>query len=237
VQDELVKFQKKIATNEFKERDNSQPLPDFREVFVPIHESIDFLHRISNLIKKASIANQNIRARAFQLEDKDVKLLIFNSILGREFPGLAEQLKARLVNSMIERLRRIKYRQSRVTPRLQDGSVQASRLIPSGPTTRTSVPVAESRPSMAASSVGMMNPPAASTTASRETGTTANPVTYHRAAAASHTSSARSASSGAMDDILVPPPPKSCKTALEFICPYCGEILPSLKGRNKDEWK
>jgi hypothetical protein len=38
-----------------------------------IHESIDWLHRLSNLVRKASFVNQNRPAKNFQLRDSEGK--------------------------------------------------------------------------------------------------------------------------------------------------------------------
>ncbi|SPQ26065.1 96646e19-71bc-42f8-984e-ba6999d4dd5c [Thermothielavioides terrestris] len=53
----------------------SNSAPDFEpwdeaDLIRSVHETIDWLHRLSNLVRKAGVANQNERAAAFELEDE-----------------------------------------------------------------------------------------------------------------------------------------------------------------------
>ena len=93
------------------------------ELLESIHRSIDWIHRLSNSVRKASAVNQNARAASFRLEDypanstsqlsePDVRA-IFEKKIRMISDGLHEEWVQRLVDTMVTRLRRILYRRSR----------------------------------------------------------------------------------------------------------------------------
>jgi hypothetical protein len=83
-----------------------------------IHKSIDWLHRLSNLFRKASFANQNKRADKFKLEDADKNDLTemltnyYAKLIKQEFNGFQVTLVQRLAMSLVTRRRRIMYKRS-----------------------------------------------------------------------------------------------------------------------------
>lgn len=92
------------------------------ELLESIKQSNNWLHRLSNSIKTASIVNQNVRAAEFRLEDFNggnnrltedyVRTIFTNAILDIN-NNLDEKWLHRLIDSMITRLKRILYRRSR----------------------------------------------------------------------------------------------------------------------------
>jgi hypothetical protein len=80
-----------------------------------IDRSVDWLQRLSNIVRNASFASQDRRAERFKFEDVGLSTegfrCYFRTVVQGEFGGLRTNLLERLVESMLIRRRRFEYRQ------------------------------------------------------------------------------------------------------------------------------
>jgi hypothetical protein len=214
----------------------------YDEALESIHTSIDWLHRLSNLLRKASVVNQNLHAQSYRLPgvDGDGLKKYFSWVVRRDFPGLSEELKGRMASTMVERQRRILYRRERygsgwkqeesyrledqragpgkatkpqlLSPSVIDGCARAPR--PEEPATEPSV-----NGTPGSLSKGAVTEPDRS-----------------RYYAPSSIATARSAALDGDAEMLVPPPPPACQTQVNFACDFCCMILDSRIGRENVQW-
>jgi hypothetical protein len=215
----------------------------YDEALESIHTNIDWLHRLSNLLRKASIINQNLHAQSYRLSglDGDGLRKFFFWVVRRDFPGLSEQLKGRMASTMVERQRRILYRRERYgsgwkqeeSYRFDDHQVGAEKvtkpqlLSPSiiDPATRILTqeePVTE--PSTKCDPSSLL----------KSEVTEPDRLRYNAPPSSIHT--ARSAALDHDAEMLVPPPPPECQTQVNFTCDFCCMILDSRIGRLNAQW-
>jgi hypothetical protein len=221
------------------------------ELLESIHQSIDWIHRLSNSVRKASAVNQNARAASFRLEDyptNSTNLLsephvraIFEKKIRMISDGLHEEWVQRLVDTMVTRLRRILYRRSR----------QARWSFPeiTLPTMGQEIPKPPPQVQFSPSRVTKIQPKASTSKAapehghSRSLGPVPSRVTELSAGiwrrshlGRSEISKATSVPLKQKDEIAIPNPPTESATSKNFTCPYCCLILDSVVARNSKAW-
>lgn len=219
---------------------------DMIELVQSIHVTIDWLHRLSNLVRKASFGSQNQRAARFPLEDEagnDITECLtdmFKHLITRECCDISDQILNRLAQTMIIRRRRVLYRRSRqkrwilqqeaYRPRHLDPPVQLSPLQEekeSGEDQKNSEVMKEiefepeSRVQAAPSAL---------------TVTTLDQQKYRKLAAPSQISRATTAPFQHNEKLLVPLRPSLAKEGKEFVCDYCCLIIPSSEAADQDTW-
>lgn len=225
-------------------RPGYKPEPSmYEEALDFISRSIDWLHRLSNLLRKASVINQNLRAQNYEPPDVDVYSLnkIFGWLICREFPGLSEQLKGRLVRTMVERHRRVLYRRHRYGSGWKQQEVnhgEKQQLEPSQTIQGDPLSQSDNRDvtlvAIKEKSVDQPLPKSAPSLLSNDVATEPNQLRYY---APSSVSVARSGALNHDAEMLLPPPPNACKTCPEFTCNLCYIILKSQIGRDPILWR
>lgn len=222
-----------------------------REILHSIHESIDWLHRLSNMVRKASFSHQNKRADDFMLRDKngersheltrsllDGLTRLYQFYVRTHAAGVGEQLAQRLVQTMIIRHKRILYRRARqkvwnleqinYTPRKTE---QESHHL------RVSLPAPETTAPSSSKTTGLPQPTAKIKMAeSQFTATTVDKSMIRKVIAQSEVSKATSNSLFVSDQVLVPPRPATAKSGNKFVCDYCGLLLQAHQASNVAAW-
>ncbi|KAL6695167.1 hypothetical protein J3F84DRAFT_400021 [Trichoderma pleuroticola] len=227
---------KPTTTAAFQDWNNTQLLQS-------IHQSIDWLHRLSNLVRKASFANQHKRADKFILkgdDDNDMSDTLtdyYTKLIKREFSGIQDTLVQRLAASMLVRRRRIMYRRS------QQQRWKIPQVEPKAKNLHLVTPSTESMPNPLEPSVPFQNekvvalkPEAITTAPSRLTATTVDKNIRQRVSAPSGISKGSTAPLNEQIMLLVPPPPKGVNLGEDFVCDYCCLILPSKIALNRNAW-
>jgi hypothetical protein len=222
---------------------------DSQALLSSISESIDWLCKLSNLVRKASYFNQTKRANKHQLKDEldgDVTELLdnfFATLIKREYKELGDDLVKRLSASMVLRRRQIAYRQSRQKRwRLQQTEYisrkqemtqtrESARDSGLGPSRMVNLSEEFSEPEKFVKSVSKK-----STIPTIVTATTLDPVRYRKLAAPSQISRGTTASLATKSRTLVPPPPRDASVAEEFVCDYCCLVLPKTLAQNRRLW-
>ncbi|KAH0526242.1 hypothetical protein TsFJ059_009591 [Trichoderma semiorbis] len=206
-----------------------------------IHQSIDWLHRLSNLVRKASFANQHKRADKFILKDDDDNDMsdtltdYYTKLIKREFSGLQDTLVQRLAASMLMRRRRIMYRRSQqqrwkmpqVEPKIKGLELASTKLMPTP--LELSVPLKNEK-------VLASKPEGITTAPSRLTATTIDTNIRRRVSAPSGISKGSKAPLNEQSQLLIPSPPKGANFGEDFVCDYCCLILPSKIALNRNAW-
>lgn len=209
-----------------------------------IHESIDWLHRLSNLVRKASFGNQRQRADRFRLQDSDGNDLTerltqyFTALISREFNSVPDSMVQRLAASMVMRRRRIMYRRSQqrkwnlqqqteYTPKRLDLTSQSLPATVSDP---SPPPPKQESPPKNESLMPLATP-------SRVTATTLDADIHRRRAAQSGISKGSTSPLSKEGKLLVPPPPKEAISGDDFTCHYCCVILSSEVALNRNSWE
>jgi hypothetical protein len=221
------------------------------ELLQSIHESIDWLHRLSNMVRKASFNHQNKRADDFMLRDEHGQrsneltnsfleglTQLYQFYIRTHAAGVGEKLAQRLVQTMIIRHRRVLYRRARrkvwnleqvdYSPRKLAQESRRSRRSLRAPA--TTVLSGERKP--------VLPQPTAQTevAASRITATTLDVNIARKAVAQSEVSKATSNSLIVSDRVLVPPRPAAAKSGMDFACDYCGLLLQARQASNVAIW-
>jgi hypothetical protein len=223
------------------------------ELLQSIHESIDWLHRLSNMVRKASFNSQNARANHFMLRDEkgetseELTRSLFEALthlyqfyIRTHVPGVGEKLAQRLVHTMIIRHKRILYRRARgkvlkleqidYSPPKREQESQYLDVLPSVPETTASVMERVGTP-------GLSQPTARTKMAgSQVTATTVDTKMLRKSFTPSGVSKATSNSLNVPDRVLVPPRPKTAKWDIEFVCDYCGLLLPARVASSTAKW-
>lgn len=208
-----------------------------------IHQSIDWLHRLSNLVRKASFANQHKRADKFKLKDEDNNDMsdtltdYYTKLIKREFSGMQETLVQRLAASMLVRRRRIMYRRSQQQrwkiPQVEPKTKSLKLATPS--TKSVLAPLAPNVP-IPNNKLVVSKPEGIITAPSRLTITTIDTNIRRRVSAPSGISKGSTAPLNEQSMLLVPPPPKEVNLGEDFVCDYCCLILPSKIALNQNAW-
>lgn len=216
----------------------------YDEALEAIHTSIDWLHRLSNLLRKASVVNQNLHAQSYRLPGVDVAGLksYFSWVVRRDFPGLAEQLKGRMASTMVERHRRVLYRRERYGAgwkqeqsyrREEQTAAESERATkPESLSPNTTDPSA----STSTQEEPEAGPPAKEAPSLYSRGAVTEPD-RSRYFAPSSIATARSAALDHDAENLLPPPPPMCQTEQNFTCDLCCMILDSRVGKEPVQWR
>lgn len=209
---------------------------DITEIIEVISEYIGWLNKLSNHIRQSSKTRQNLKAALAPLDDAEKTALenMFSGWVRREFPGITNELRQRLAQSMLLRRRQILYRRSRLEKLRLNRSVNNPQMrfpLPSEHTIDQST-IATSQnsdPEIA------KTPQFTQDTASNYTATTIDPEAYLRMwRPPSKVSKVRTLTLGKHGKLMVPRPPKAI--GQEFQCPYCCLVLPIEEVNNLDNW-
>ncbi|KAF2805712.1 uncharacterized protein BDZ99DRAFT_396002, partial [Mytilinidion resinicola] len=238
-----------VATPEAEDANASFEKWDVKETLESIHESVDWLHRLSNWVRKASFVNQNRRAKVFLLRDskgnESQELTdemttglrnVYKYFVKHNTEDLDENLRDRLIETMITRHIRILYRRSRqmswaiskvhYAARKVDTPTNSQNPITSEQTSiiqqRQPKPLKVTpRPMIERITTPPENPRPA---------TTVNVDIYGTL------SRATSAPWRNEDGMPFPLPPRAASMGEDFVCPYCCLILPSREALNHMTW-
>lgn len=221
------------------------------ELLQSIHESIDWLHRLSNMVRKASFNHQNKRADDFMLRDengeKSVELTrslldglkrLYQFYVKTHAAGVGEPLAQRLVQTMIIRHKRVLYRRARGKFwNLEQIDYSPQRIEQKSRDLDIPLPVQEiTAPSNSKKSDVPQPPAETEISGSRVTATTVDVNMIRQAFAQSEVSKATSNSLLVSDRELVPPRPAAAKSGIEFICDYCGLLLQARQASSAAAW-
>ncbi|KAL6825861.1 hypothetical protein J3E69DRAFT_380963 [Trichoderma sp. SZMC 28015] len=227
---------KSITAATFQDWNNTQLLQS-------IHQSTDWLHRLSNLVRKASFANQHKRADKFILKDEDDNDMsdtltdYYTKLIKREFGGMQETLVQRLAASMLMRRRRIMYRRSQQQrwkiPQVEPKTKNLELATPSTKSVSTSL---EPTVPLKSEKVLVLKHEGITTAPSRLTATTIDTNIRRRVSAPSGISKGSTAPLNEQSQLLIPPPPKGVKLGEDFVCDYCCLILPSKIALSRNAW-
>lgn len=222
------------------------PDHDVVDLVESVHVTIDWLHRLSNLVRKASFGSQNQRAARFPLEDEagnditESLAVIFKHLIKRECRDISDQMLNRLAQTMITRRRRVLYRRSRQKRwALQQKTYRLRHLDPPAQlaTLKEADESAENRESREVAKEVESEPESRVQVApSGLTVTTLDQQQYRKLAAPSRISRATTAPFQHNEKLLVPPRPLLAKEGREFVCDYCCLILPSSEAADQDTW-
>lgn len=223
------------------------------ELLESIHESIDWLHRLANMVRKASFNHQNKRADNFMLRDENGNkseeltrsLLegltqLYQFYVRTHAAGVGEKLAQRLVQTMIIRHKRILYRRARRKVwNLQQIPYSAQKIEQSSHehpfSNSLSIPEATT-PSDSKTPVLPQSTARTEMAESQVTATTVDINMIRKAFARSEVSKATSNSLIVSDRVLVPPRPAAAKSGIEFVCDYCGLLLEARQASNAAVW-
>lgn len=219
---------------------------DVVDLVESIHVTIDWLHRLSNLVRKASFGSQNQRAARFPLEDeagKDITECLakmFKYLIQRDCCGISDQILNRLAQTMIIRRRRVLYRRSRQKRwLLQQEAYRPRHLdLPAqlAPLQEEDDSEEDHESSEVTEEIGFEPESLVKVAPSRLTVTTLDQQKYRKLAAPSWISRATTAPLQHDEKLLVPPRPRLAKDGKEFVCDYCCLILPSSEAADQDTW-
>lgn len=238
----LLKLQKSSEhTNDANSEPQAEPAHHdaINEIFSSLSTSIDWLHRIANMIRRASTSRQNARASKFHLTDSEggdatpIYEQIFRRFIMRDFPNIQHDFCDRLISTMLLRRRRILYRRSRQVKLALHNPKPApkpTQLTLSMPFAHSVLDVPET---VRANSATPSDIASHATTVPSATWPATNPRTVP---APSRISEARTVvmTTGLKD--MIPMPPRIALTETEFICPFCSLILPAADARNRTKW-
>lgn len=221
------------------------------ELLQSIHESIDWLHRLSNMVRKASFSHQNKRADDFMLRDEngeksheltrsllDGLAQLYHFYIRTHAAGVGDKLAERLVQTMIIRHKRILYRRARKKVwHLEQVDYSPRTIEQESPHLDVSLPPLEATGPIDGSPE-LPQPRAKSEMAgSQVTATTVDINMIRKVVAKSEVSKATSNSLMVSDRELVPPRPRAAISGLEFVCDYCGLLLQARQASNAALWR
>ncbi|KAI1085196.1 hypothetical protein F5B20DRAFT_575666 [Whalleya microplaca] len=210
-----------------------------------IHESIDWLHRLSNLVRKASLVNQNKRAKDFLLPDskgqeseaateayRENLKTYFEFLINRDLKGREDFMTNRLIETMITRHFQVLYRRSRHEkwdiPPVQYTANSAETLR------KSSKPSSSKKTYPLQVSKSLAPPEQTMTPQHNRIATTVRQSTYQKAGQPLSTAICTPRNMEEQD--LVPPRPMSKSETKDVTCPYCYLILPESVASNNETW-
>lgn len=213
-------------------------LDEVDTILSSLSTSIDWLHRLANMIRRASFLRQNEKASTFPLEDALGNDLtpalkkVFDHWIKRDFPNIADQLREHLISTMLLRRRRVLYRRSRQTKlalHIAKPAPKPAKPTLSAPSAASGLKLPDKLPQEAQASSGVAS--------TQYTATTIHPEAYRRVLSTpSRVSETRTISMTSSNTDVIPPPPRIALDQLEFVCPFCCLILPTSSARNRDLW-
>ncbi|KAI6764231.1 hypothetical protein HG530_008020 [Fusarium avenaceum] len=188
-------------------------LEDFNNALDELRNDITLLHKTSNTIRQASKESQNIKAaEVFQIRDDEGNNAepflrhLFSNYIRDRFPGTTEDIRERLVDTMLLRRKRILYRKERYGKT----SIRLPQAVPkpviSHPRPEPIEEVAQGRLKRRA-----VEAPSQSRIQSvTRTATTLSPEKFKKAAAPSVISVSRTVALSSNDELCFPRPPTAC---------------------------
>ncbi|KAK3986500.1 hypothetical protein QBC44DRAFT_138858 [Cladorrhinum sp. PSN332] len=255
--EQLFESSKDHETAEMLNQENSKSaLPtsgqakwDFTSILRSIHEAIDWLHRLSNAVRKAGFSIQNQKATQFIIKGEDgndiTEILgdLFYGLVKRESKGIEDWFARRLAHTMLLRRRRILYRRFRQRRWTLQQASGDKVIQPNVPTPGESQPVHHvshtdptEEPSQQQGEPLAATPPYI--TPSTLTATVLEQGTSIKLPdpSLSRISRATTAPFQPNERLLVPPYPRAADDADEFVCGYCCLVLSSAIAANSDRW-
>ncbi|KAB8272425.1 hypothetical protein BDV30DRAFT_212009 [Aspergillus minisclerotigenes] len=212
---------------------------EVQQLLLDITDSLNWLRRLSNTIRRAGLLNPSTQAKRFPLTDDDgndntaVLQIFFSFLIKRDFPNLSGELCSRVVSGMLLQRRLILYRRSRQRKlELRHVSITPRPLweLPFPKVDQLTIPYGA--PSMPVQKL----PP--STNLSLYTATTLDGDQFRMAAAApSRISITKAAPWCAQDRFLLPPAPKVHNPGSDLVCPYCCMLLQENVASDPDQWE
>lgn len=221
------------------------------ELLQSIHESIDWLHRLSNMVRKASFNHQNKRDDDFMLRDengeKSVELTrslldglkrLYQFYVKTHAAGVGEPLAQRLVQTMIIRHKRVLHRRARRKVWNMEQIDYSPRKIEQKPRNLgIPLPAQETTAPGNRKKSDVPQPPVKTEiSGSRVTATTVDVNMIRHVFAQSEVSKATSNSLLVSDRALVPPRPAAARSGIEFICDYCGLLIQARQASSAAAW-
>jgi hypothetical protein len=219
---------------------------DIEDILSSIHETIDWLHRLSNLVRKASLATQNEKAAAFVLRDEtgadmtENLRCFYEALIKRDCKGINDQLVDRLAHTMILRRKRILYRQTRQRRWILQQAEDTRRkldVLPAQVTHQSQDDNHTQDEDMNETRCHVESSPNNDRiTPSTLTATVVDREKYLKQGTPSRISRATSAPFQPSEKLLVPPRPMAAEEGNEFVCDYCCLILSSDQASDRDKW-
>jgi len=211
-------------------------------VLQSVRRSIDWLHRLSNLVKKASFATQNRRAKDYEFDGEEFRVEglrdFYSWFLTRQYDGLHQSLRHRIVESMVLRRKLCHYRQKQrpmciPSVRSRDGKIKLNAATKSD----DSLQAVPSEPTVRPSSLSTdLASPAENTeaTMSRISAPTIEDELLRTTTIPSRIS--RTSPMGEHSQAFIPTPPAKVFSQEIFTCIYCHLVLPSALARDTVSW-
>lgn len=217
---------------DFEDQGKTAGYDEVDSILISVSSSIDWLHRLANVVRRASTSRQNVKASTFVLKDElggDVTPVLkqmFHRWVKRDFPKITDELCERLDLTMLLRRQRILYRFSRQTKQaLRTAELIRMPIDSTAPLSSAGIDLKSRELSEAPLSSGPARSGVAST---QQTATTVDPQRYLQVKSApSKVSGAKTIAMTRSDKDMIPPPPRLTDSAHEFICPFCSLILPA----------
>lgn len=221
---------------------------DLQESLLSIRSCIDWLQRISNVVKTASMASQNRKADGYRLEDQGINSVdlrkFYDGFLKREFAGLREPLRQRLVDSVMLRRRRFEYK-ARVQELFEKQQTHAAahESAPFPPSTERILGDMYQTEPWSPVTTTPSSPKAQTNHQSRDLNTakpfgdapSINAGKLRNSLAKSRISAATTIPLGGQAKFLLPPKPREGAGAT-FTCGYCSHVLDSEVARDDKAW-
>ncbi|KAK4244252.1 hypothetical protein C7999DRAFT_17466, partial [Corynascus novoguineensis] len=234
------------ATNTQSDLSPTSPAPPelwaVEDIISSIRETISWIQKLSNVVRKASAATQDERAATFVLRDEtgtDISEYLrsfYQALIQRDCKDIDKHLKDRIVHTMLLRRKRILYRKSR----------QRRWMLHQADETRKKLEVLPTLPNLrgkdgnstqeADSTTVKADSPELSQAPSTLAATNVEPKSYVKQATASRISRATSAPFEPRSRLLIPPRPEAANKGTEFLCDYCCLIIPSTQATDLDKW-
>lgn len=220
---------------------------DDEDIIRSVRQSIDWLHRLSNLVRKARFASQNEKAAAFVIRDEvgtDITESLrccFQALVKRDCKDINDHLVDRLAQTMILRRKRILYRRERLRrwalPQVDNTRTKLDVLIPVPPALQDQDPDVPQTEEGGAAADDVASPKDQDSGAlSTLTVSVVERERYLQKAARSQISRATTAPFQPSEKRLVPPHPRAAENGNEFVCDYCCLILPSEVALDREKW-
>jgi len=224
---------------------------DLQESLLSIRSCINWLQRLSNVVKTASMASQNRKADGYRLEDQGINSVdlrkFYDWFLKREFAGLREPLRQRLADSVMLRRRRFEYK-ARVQELFEKQQAhttahEAASFPPSSASTETMLgDMYQTEPwspvtTTSSSSKAQTKHQAGDLNAANPFGDapSINAGGLRKSLAKSRISAATTIPLGGQTKFLLPPKPRESAGAT-FTCGYCSHVLDSEIARDDKTW-